>query len=238
MKRRLVLLIEDDGKNLAFFEDYFSDTRSDLLVCTAPGKIAEVLKRAPEFIFMNPETVPSNVPKTLFAHAATAGPKIISMGSYPEHPELPVVPLPLEVPSFQRKLFAITALPPFLKVLVIDDEQEICDGIREYLECRTAPSFKVETAPNGLEGFRKIESWKPDVTILDIKMPVKSGLELGREVQKRYPELRVIVLTAAVSSDEILALRKVGIPAFVEKSSSGGSFPELLNLIKKQYLFS
>ena len=151
---------------------------------------------------------------------------------------LPQIPTPIDLGPFQKTVLASVRLPESLRVLVVDDEPEVCQGIKEFLEYRRSPAFEVDFALNGLEGFRKIEQWKPDLTILDIKMPVKSGLDLYRDISRKYHDLRIIILTAAVAADEIAELRKAGCPTFVEKGAQGSGFPEMLNLLKKQWIFS
>lgn len=239
MNRKTVCVLDCDETRIAFLGEYFSDTRVRFLCGGEWKKLWDSLKPPPDFLFLNPGLLPPEIGDRQRALSQCGPSRIYVFGDIPYLSGRSFrLTVPLAMPSFQKEIFAGAEFPAALKILVVDDEIEICHGIREYLGFQTKPSFEVDFALNGLEGFRKIESWKPDLTILDIKMPVKSGLDLGKEVQRKYPEIRLIVLTAAISSDEILELRKAGIPAIVEKGSSGGSFPELHSLIRKHVLFS
>jgi len=236
MKRKNVWVLDCDGERTAFLREYFSDTRAQFLCGGEWKKLADFSKAPPDFLFFNPGLLPADRQRVL---SQCGSARIFGLGEnpFPSGRSFRLT-IPLAMPSFQKEIFAGAEFPARLRILVVDDEIEICQGLREYLGFQTRPSFEVDFALNGLDGFRKIESWMPDLTILDIKMPVKSGLDLGKEVRRKYPDIRLIVLTAAISSDEILELRKAGIPVIVEKGSSGGSFPELHSLIRKQVLFS
>jgi len=240
MKRKIVLAIGRDRQNLDFLEDYFSDTRSECVIAAPENGVREFLKHRPEFLFADLKGLSRKACAELISGISRET-EIVFGTNIPEDRAFPsVIALesPFEIRTFQKVVFAAAHFPDVLKVLTIDDDREICEGIKESLELRKGPAFRVESASNGFEGFRKIESCRPDVTILDIKMPVKNGLDLCREMRRKNPELRMIVLTSTVGADEILELRKSGVPSFVEKGSSGSSYPELVNLIKKQWLFS
>ncbi len=243
--KQLILVIDDDPEALAFLEDYFGDTRSEVLAQDSQKDWRESFKLNPRFLFIDPAklSVPSRqqVEKFLAAdnrYVFVLGNSDDKNFSLADSSRVHILFKPLDLVAFEEGLFKALVFPDKLRVLVIDDEMEVCSGIKEFLEFRRAPAFEVDFALNGLEGFRKIESFKPDVTILDIKMPVKSGHDLYREVQKKYRDLRVIILTAAAGADEIEEIRKLGSPPFVEKGGQRSGFPGLLTLIKKQWAFS
>lgn len=81
------------------------------------------------------------------------------------------------------------------KVLVIDDEGEL----NEMIELRlTKAGHQVETATDGPIGLEKLNSFKPDVVLLDINMPGLSGWEVCEQI-KNNPEtkhVKVVILTA------------------------------------------
>ena len=104
---------------------------------------------------------------------------------------------------------------------------------REYFDHWTSPRFVVETADDGLDGERKIEEFRPDVLILDIKMPRKDGRELYRDLVQKKKFIPTIVFFDIVSVDEVLEIRRYGNPAFVEKGSRASSMPEMAGLIQK-----
>lgn len=235
-----VLLLEDEKPHIDFFEDYFSDTRATLAVARKPDNFGPLLRNRPSYLFLNQRLLSGLDPSSVAHLNGMSGARIFVLqadGGRPL-PSAVAIPCPLELGPFEKALFDCCEFPAELSVLIVDDEHEICSAIREYLEMRQKPAFRVDFALNGLEGFTKIEKMKPDVVILDIKMPVKSGADLYREVRRKSPAQRMIILTAAVSPDEVGEIRREGPVAFLEKGRQGSGFPDLLNLIKKQWIFS
>ena len=141
------------------------------------------------------------------------------------------------MPEFQKRLVDRLALPERISVLVVDDEVEIGTMIREFLERRMNPSFQVDYAENGAKGLESIRARKPDVLVLDVKMPVKNGIEVYREVKQMNLNLPAIVFFDAVSGEETTELYKIGRPVIVEKGARQSAMPEMMTLIKKMAYF-
>jgi CheY-like chemotaxis protein len=80
-----------------------------------------------------------------------------------------------------------------VRVLVVDDDMGICRSIQEML---AAEGCVVETASDGVEGLRRIESADFDVILTDVVMPEMDGYELYSVVRERYPDLPVLMMTA------------------------------------------
>ncbi len=89
------------------------------------------------------------------------------------------------------------------KILVVDDEQSITDLIKLDLEFE---GYQVETAYDGREALEKVESFQPDVIILDIMLPHITGYEVCKKVNEKY-NIPVILLTAKTDIvDKVLGL--------------------------------
>lgn len=89
------------------------------------------------------------------------------------------------------------------KVLVVDDEREIVNLLKLYLE---KDKFEVIQAFDGEEGFRAIENNKIDIVVLDIMMPKLNGFELVKKIRERH-EIPIIMLSAKnMDSDKVLGL--------------------------------
>ncbi len=80
-----------------------------------------------------------------------------------------------------------------IRILVVDDDMGICRSIEEML---AAEGCVVETAGDGGEGLRKIESSNFDVVLTDVVMPEMDGYELYSAVRERYPDLPILMMTA------------------------------------------
>ena len=78
------------------------------------------------------------------------------------------------------------------KILVADDE----DAIREVLEkFFTEKNYKVETARTGREAIEKLDSYKPDILLLDLKMPDMNGEAVLKHMDEKGIEAGVIIIT-------------------------------------------
>ena len=80
------------------------------------------------------------------------------------------------------------------RVLVVDDEPAIRDVIAEHLTLRAKP-YEVMTATNGFEAGRMVATWRPDVVLLDLRMPGLDGFQVCRTI-KADPETSSTVVLA------------------------------------------
>jgi CheY-like chemotaxis protein len=81
-----------------------------------------------------------------------------------------------------------------LKVLIVEDSTLFRQLLRESMHDRF-PSIEIHEAGDGEEAFRKIETSRPDLIFMDIRLPGENGLELTKKVKARYPKIIVIILT-------------------------------------------
>ena len=81
-------------------------------------------------------------------------------------------------------------------VLVVDDEEDIREALREAIELTGCRAI---TAANGAVALEKLRTWRPCLVILDLRMPVMTGLEMLAAMQKdpELAALRVVVSTSA-----------------------------------------
>ncbi|WAA09554.1 response regulator YycF [Fervidibacillus albus] len=102
------------------------------------------------------------------------------------------------------------------KILVVDDEKPIADILQFNLK---KEGYDVYCAYDGEEALRKVEEIKPDLILLDIMLPERDGMEVCREVRKKY-EMPIIMLTAKDSEiDKVLGL-ELGADDYVTKPFS------------------
>lgn len=89
------------------------------------------------------------------------------------------------------------------KVLVVDDEEAICELIKLDLEFE---GYQVETAFDGREALEKVESFQPDLIILDIMLPYISGYDVCKKINEKH-NIPIILLTAKTDIvDKVLGL--------------------------------
>ena len=111
------------------------------------------------------------------------------------------------------------------RVLIADDRPRSRSGLRAVLAVRPEIEIVGEAA-DGQEALRLVEEHRPDVVLMDAKMPVMDGVEGTRLIKERWPEIRVVVLTihATYEADALAA----GADAFLIK---GCAAEELLGAI-------
>jgi len=116
------------------------------------------------------------------------------------------------------------------KILVIDDEQSIRNLLDTLLSRKGYDVVLAESGRQGLELFRRE---RPDVIVLDLKMPEMDGLTVLRQIKNLDPGKPVIILTGAGTAEAEKQVRALGVTEYVEKEFSlhllGDSLKRLLN---------
>ncbi|MGA1847578.1 response regulator, partial [Deferribacter abyssi] len=79
------------------------------------------------------------------------------------------------------------------KILIIDDDPSIRSFYKEFLR---EEGFEVSEAGNAITGLKLYKELKPDIILLDINMPDKSGLDILKEIKKKDENIPVFLLTA------------------------------------------
>jgi len=84
--------------------------------------------------------------------------------------------------------------PEIIKVAIADDHKIFRKGVILSLKVYHNINFILE-AENGEELIKGIEKERPDIVLLDLKMPVKDGIETTKYLNKHYPQIRILILT-------------------------------------------
>ena len=101
-------------------------------------------------------------------------------------------------------------------VLLVDDHALLRTGVANIINQETDLRVVAE-AGNGVEALEAYDRHHPDVTLLDLRMPVMEGVEVVQRLRERDPRARVIVLTTYDTDDEISRALKAGAKAYVLK---------------------
>ena len=122
-------------------------------------------------------------------------------------------------------------------VLVVDDHALLRTGVANIINHE--PDLRViAEASNGLEAVVAFEKFRPDVTLLDLRMPVMEGVEAVRQIRERDPLAKVIVLTTYDTDEDITRALKAGAKAYVLKDISADALVACIHdvLAGKTYL--
>ena len=117
-----------------------------------------------------------------------------------------------------------------IKILIADDQELIRDSLRIVLGRN--PDFSVDTAANGIEVVRAVRRDKPDVILMDIRMPEMDGVQCTQIIKENYPEIKIIILTTFDDDEYIFSALKHGASGYLLK---GISADKLIEAIHKVY---
>jgi two-component system response regulator (stage 0 sporulation protein F) len=95
------------------------------------------------------------------------------------------------------------------KILVVDDEPMVAGLLVEYFH---EQGFEMLTAAGGMEALSKLEKHRPNVVLLDARMPQMDGIEVLRKIRERHPQVGVLMMTG--HDDVALAQKAIGLGAF------------------------
>ncbi len=118
-----------------------------------------------------------------------------------------------------------------MKIILIDDDEELLELLRDYLE---ENSIEVKTALSGEEGLGMIEKEKFDLIILDVMMPGMGGLETLKRINSDYPGLPVIMLTAKSEEIDRVVGLELGADDYIVKPFSSRELLARIKAIKRR----
>ncbi|MEJ6950821.1 response regulator [Natronospora cellulosivora (SeqCode)] len=106
-----------------------------------------------------------------------------------------------------------------INVLVVDDSPFVFKAVKRSLEAKGLNV--IGNARNGKIGLELIEKYNPDLITLDVTMPVMDGIETAKNIYKKNPEAKVIMMSAMGDEALIGEAREIGIDHFIHKPFKG-----------------
>lgn len=119
------------------------------------------------------------------------------------------------------------------KLLIVDDEDEIREGLIQYIPWKNYGFEVVGEAQNGIEALEKIKVNGADVVMCDIRMPQMSGLELARELYTSGSGITVVILSGYKDFEYAREAMQYNVKYYIIKSSKKSEFAEIFGRIKK-----
>ena len=102
-------------------------------------------------------------------------------------------------------------------ILVIEDEATLAKNVQRYLE---RSDYEVEVAPSGEQGLERLESFQPDVVLLDFRLTGIDGLEVLRGIRATNTKVKVIFMTAHGNVETAVEAMKNGADEYLTKPVS------------------
>ena len=107
-----------------------------------------------------------------------------------------------------------------IRILIADDHALVREGIRRVLD--EDPGFDVVAeASDGRQALERIEETNPDVAILDISMPERSGLDVARQLREERPALKVLILSMHDETEYVMRAVHAGAAGYLLKDDAG-----------------
>ena len=100
------------------------------------------------------------------------------------------------------------------KIIIVDDEYDIRAMLEEFL---TLKKFVVKTAGDGLEGLKVFDEFKPDLAIVDIKMPKMDGPGFSKKILEKDPSFPIIIITGYAAQYNIDEIMEIGVKKILQK---------------------
>lgn len=115
-----------------------------------------------------------------------------------------------------------------MSVLICDDQLIVCEGLERILGA--APDIKVVgVAHNGQEALDLIPTVKPELVLMDLKMPLMNGIIATRKIREQFPEIYVLVLTTYDEDEWVFDAIRAGAVGFLLKDTPPSELIKAIN---------
>jgi two-component system response regulator NreC len=123
------------------------------------------------------------------------------------------------------------------RIVLAEDHEVVRQGVRALLE-REAGFVVVGETSDGLRVLDLVERERPDVLVLDLVMPGLGGLDVARDVARRFPRTRIVILSMHATEPFVVQALRNGAAAYVVKDSSAAELVRAIRevLAGRQYL--
>jgi len=122
-----------------------------------------------------------------------------------------------------------------LRILLADDHQIVRQGLKAILE---REGFNVVgEASDGHEAVRRARELHPDVAVLDLTMPLLTGIGAAREIIQAEPKAKTVLLTVHTEEQYVLEALRVGVRGYVLKSRAAGELVQAIRDVSKGLIY-
>ena len=117
-----------------------------------------------------------------------------------------------------------------IKILIADDQELIRESLKIILNSK--PDIEVTDAvADGLEVIRSVRENRPDIILLDIRMPRLDGVSCTKIIKEGYPDIKIIILTTFDDDEQVFNALKYGASGYLLKGISMDSLVEAINTV-------
>jgi len=123
-----------------------------------------------------------------------------------------------------------------IKIMIVDDHEVVRRGLAMVLNLET--DFEVvDQAQNGQEALAKIDTVKPDIMIIDMKMSGMSGYDIAEHIKQYYPEIRIMMLSGAELDEEVFKTIDLGVDGYILKDVSPDELNRAIRMVAQGQVY-
>ena len=115
----------------------------------------------------------------------------------------------------------------FLRILIAADHEGFREEVAKYLKAQQGVEV-VGKADNGIDAVSQARSLHPDLILMDISMPVMSGLEAARQIKEAAPEIKVVFVTIHEEGTYQSLAKVLGVDGFICKTDLKRELPKMI----------
>ncbi len=123
-----------------------------------------------------------------------------------------------------------------LRILLADDHRMVLDGLRQLIEQQASMQVVAE-ATNGDEAYHAWKQAKPDISVIDISMPILSGLDLARRILGEQPKAKLLVLSMHSDPRYVRQALKIGVRGYIVKEEASEELIRAIRTVHAGNLF-
>lgn len=245
-ENRKVLLIDDEPEFLGALQKTLETNSYDVITCNSTEQGQEKMVEEPDVVVIGtlaPAGQAFSMHQWLKGHSRYRDIPLVVIDSPPAERQVNGWRI-FEGMQLEAEEYAIKPVEPgeillriqglleeaerTIKVLVVDDHTMVRDGICSVLTLQKDIDV-VGEAVNGQEGVEKALNLTPNVVLMDISMPIMSGLEATKEIIKKSSQIKVLILTQYDSEENMFVAKEAGAQGFIPKRAASS---ELLSGIR------
>lgn len=122
-----------------------------------------------------------------------------------------------------------------VRIVLVDDHVLVRQSLKGLLELE---GFAVVgEASDGQDGLRLTESARPDIVVMDISMPTINGLSAAREIQKKFPNTKTVLLTQHDEKQYVTEALEAGVKGYVLKNQAGSDLLQALRQVSRGQVY-
>jgi len=119
------------------------------------------------------------------------------------------------------------------RVMIVDDQELFAVGLRVVIESRAPNLEVVAMATNGREAVKLARELKPDIILMDVRMPEMNGVEATRLIHEKYPEIKILILTTFDDEEYVQDSLKNGAIGYLLKNRPAEELVDSIRVLQK-----